>query len=102
MVLYSRWTLEPTFSNGPSTNTYSDQLFRFSWEDMKVDKIEYNLDAGRILSSTSVTLSEQLLTNKSDSEQEMNFSVSKSVTRSSTFGYSDGFTVTTGMEFSGG
>lgn len=69
---------------------------------MKVDKVEYNLDAGRILSSTPVTLTEQVLvTNSSDSEQEISFSVDKSVTRSSTFEYNTGFTVNTGTKFSG-
>jgi len=68
---------------------------------MKVDKVEYELDAGKIISSTPITLAEQVLTNNSDSEQEMSFSVNKGVTNSGTFEYSTGFTVTIGMEFSG-
>ena len=102
MTLYSRFTLDPTFSNVDSATFYRDQLFHFSWEDMNVDKVEYNLDAGRIISSTPITLSERVLRNGLDSELEMNFNVSKSVTRSSTFDYGAGFTVTIGMEFSSG
>jgi hypothetical protein len=68
---------------------------------MKVDKVEYGLDAGKIISSTPITLEEQVLTNNSDTKQKISFNVSKGVTNSSTFEYSTGFTVTVGMEFSG-
>ena len=99
--LYSRSTQEPTFSNYTPNSSYSDQHFCFLWEDMKVDKVEFNLDSGKIISSTPIVLAEQVLTNNSDTEQEMSFSVNKSVTNTSTFEYSTGFTVTVGMEFSG-
>ncbi|KAF9648929.1 hypothetical protein BDM02DRAFT_2012525 [Thelephora ganbajun] len=102
LTLFSRSSLDPTFGNHTEKNFYADQLFGFFWEDMKVDKIEYNLDAGKIISSTPIALAEQVLTNNSDSEQEMSFSVNKGVTNSSTFEYSTGFTVTVGMEFSVG
>ena len=99
--LYSRPANEPTFSNAGQNYTYSDQHFCFLWEDMEVEKVEFNLDSGRIISSTPIVLAEQVLTNNSDTEQEMSFSVNKSVTNTSTFEYSTGFTVTVGMEFSG-
>ena len=101
LTLFSRISPDPTFLNYTEKNFYADQLFGFIWEDMKVDKVEFNLDSGKIISSTPITLAEQVLTNNSDSEQEMSFSVNKSVTNSSTFEYSTGFTVTIGMEFSG-
>ena len=101
MTLFSRSTPDPTFWNHTEKNFYADQLFGFIWEDMKVDKVEFNLDSGKIISSTPITLAEQVLTNNSDTEQEMSFSVNKSVTNSSTFEYSTGFTVTIGMEFGG-
>jgi len=102
LTLFSRVSQDPTFSNYTSSSFYSDQLFRFIWEDMKVDKVEFNLDAGKILASTPITLAEQVLTNNSNSEQEMSFSVNKAITNTSTFEYSTGFTVTVGMEFSVG
>ena len=92
---------DPTFANYSAGYFSADQLFDFLWEDMKVDKVEYKLDEGRIISSTPIGLAEQVLTNYSDVEQEMGFNVNKSVTNSSTFQYSIGFTVTAGMEFSG-
>lgn len=101
MALFSRTNQEPQFLNYTASEPYSDQYFRFIWEDMKVDRVEFNLDDGNILSSTPIVLAEQVLTNQTDREQEMSFSVDKSVTNSSSFEYSTGFTVTVGIEFSG-
>jgi len=98
-ALYSRVSQDPTFSNYSAGYPHTDQHFNFWWEDMKVDKIEYKLDAGKIISSTPITLGDQVLTNNSDVEQEMSFSVSKSVSNSSSFQFSTGFTITAGMEF---
>ncbi|KAF9648921.1 hypothetical protein BDM02DRAFT_3128687 [Thelephora ganbajun] len=102
LTLFCRSYPDPTFGNYTENGFHPDQLFGFFWEDMKVDKIEYNLDAGKIISSTPITLAEQVLTNNTASEQEMAFNVNKGVTNSSTFEYSTGFTVTVGMEFSVG
>ena len=99
--MFSRVHPDPTFANYTEKNFYSDQLFNFLWEDMKVDKVDFDLDAGKILASTPITLAEQVLTNDSNSEQSMSFSVNKTVTNTSTFEYSEGFTLTMGMEFSG-
>ena len=79
----------------------SDQFFGFIWEDMKVDRVEFDLAAGVIGAATPIALGEEVLTNHSDTEQGMNFAVNEGVTRSSTFEYSAGFTVTVGTEFSG-
>ena len=68
---------------------------------MKVDNVEFDLEAGKIVSSKQITLAEQSLKNNSDGEQEMSFSVDKSVANSSTFEYISGFTATIGMEFKG-
>ena len=101
LALVSRTAAEPYFFNHDEKIFYADQLFGFIWEDMQVDKVEFNLNSGKIISSTPVVLAEQVLTNNSDTEQEMSFSVNKGVTNSSTFEYSTGFTITVGMEFSG-
>ena len=99
--MFSRISPDPTFANYTDKNFYSDQLFKLMWEDMKVDKVDFNLDAGKILSSTPITLAEQVLTNNSNSDQEMSFSVNKSITNTSTFEYSEGFAATVGMQFTG-
>jgi len=102
LTLFSRVLPEPTFGNHPEKSFFPDQLFRFIWEGMKVDKIDFNFDAGKILWSTPLTLGEQVFTNNSDTEQELNFKVKKSVTNSCTFEYGGGFPVAVGMEFHGG
>lgn len=92
---------DPTFANYTASNFYSDQLFTFQWEGMKVDKVDFDLNAGKVISSTPISIAEQVLTNNSDQNQEMSFSVNKSITNTSTFEYSSGFTVTLGLEFTG-
>ena len=79
----------------------SDQFFGFIWEDMKVDRVEYNLAAGVIGTATPIALGEEVLTNDSGTEQEMSFAVNQGITCSSTFEYSTGFKVTVDTEFSG-
>ena len=92
---------DPTFANYTAKDFHPDQLFGFLWEDMKVDKVDYNLTAGHILSSNPVTIAEQVLTNNSEHDQEMTFSVNKGITNTTMFQFSTGFTVTAGMEFTG-
>jgi hypothetical protein len=99
--LFSRVTPEPTFLNYTSTNPRPDQLFGFVWEDMKVDKVEFDVDAPRSSARRRVTLGSKVLTNNSDSEQEMPFNVTRASPTRALFEYSSGFTVTAGMEFSG-
>jgi len=101
LTVVSRVHMSPEFCNYRDDDFYSDQLFNFEWEDVNVDRVKYKLDDGKIVFSTPITLSEQVFTNDSDSEQEMNFSTDKSVTNSSAFKHSTGFTVTSGMKFSG-
>ncbi|KAF9648919.1 hypothetical protein BDM02DRAFT_3114616 [Thelephora ganbajun] len=102
LTLFCRSYPDPTFGNYTENDFHPDQLSGFFWEDVKVDKIEYNLDAGKIISSTPITLMGQVVTNKMGSEQQSTLSVNKGTTSSSTFEYSIGFTVTLGMEFSVG
>ena len=99
--MYSRISHDPTFGNHTDKNFHENQLFKLIWEDIKVDKVDFNLDAGKILSSNPITLAEQVLTNHFDSEQQMSFSVSKTVTNTSSFEYGEGFTVSAGLEFIG-
>ncbi|KAI0757737.1 hemolytic lectin [Daedaleopsis nitida] len=102
MAMFSRTNEYPYLYNIESGKIYSDHYFSFIWEDMQVDRVDFDLEAGFIVSSTPITLAGQTLTNNSDVEQEMSFSVDKGVTNTSSFEYSTGFTVTVGMEFSVG
>jgi len=101
LTLFSRLHAQPEFWNYTDSDFYSDQLFNFQWESVKVDRVKYKLDGGKVVFSMPITLTEQVFTNNSDSEQEMSVSVNETVTNSSAFKYSTGFTVTNGMEFSG-
>ena len=88
---------DPTFSNHNERDFLPDQLFSFLWEDMKVDNVELDLDAGKIVFSKPVTLMEQTLTNNSDTKHGMTFNIDESVANSSTFEYGTGFTAAIGM-----
>lgn len=101
-ALVSRLSPDPTFSNSSSNEFHTGQLFSFFWEEMNINRVDFKLDAGSILTSTPITLGEQVLTNNSDTEREMSFSVEKSVSNSSTFQYNTGFRPTIGTEFSVG
>ena len=100
-ALYSRSSPDPTFWNHDKNEFFPDQLFSFLWEEMEVNNVEFDLAAGKIVTSKQITLAERTLKNNSDGEQEISFSVDKTITNSSTFEYGAGFTATVGMEFWG-
>ncbi|KAJ3476704.1 hypothetical protein NLI96_g10979 [Meripilus lineatus] len=81
---------------------WPDQFFSFLWEDMRVDRVDYDLHLAQVLSSTPLVIANQTLTNDTNLEQEMSFELNESVQNTSTFEYSTGFTVTVGTSFSVG
>ncbi|KAI0038962.1 hypothetical protein FA95DRAFT_1528853, partial [Auriscalpium vulgare] len=96
-VIYSRVEAKPEFLNYPSDGTiYPDQHFSFLFEAMQVDKIDYDVKLGKVVSSASLILVSKPLKNDSDKEQEMKYELDESVTHTSTFEYSSGFTVALG------
>ena len=99
--MFSRSSPDPTFLNHDERGFFPDRLFSFLWEDMKVENVEFDIDAGKIVFSKPVMLVEQTLANSSDIEQEMTFNVGKSVANSSTFEYGTSFTAAAGMELRG-
>ena len=101
MALFSRTTQDPYFWNHPAGGTYNDQYFSFLFEDMNIDKIEYDLKLGKILTSTPLVLANQTLTNNSDQDQQMSFSLSQTVTHTSSFDYTLGFTIGLQTKFKG-
>nr|BAC78490.1 Hemolytic lectin LSLc [Laetiporus sulphureus] len=101
-ALVSRTNLEPYFWNSAQTPIRSDQYFIFLFKDMRIDKIEYDLKDGRILSSTPNVLATQTLANTSSQTQEMSFNLSQTLTQTSTFAYTAGFTIAVGTAFKAG
>lgn len=68
---------------------------------MKVDKVEYDLKLGKIISSTPLVLANQTLKNDTNHEQEMSFQLNEATSHTSTFEYTLGFTLTIGATFTG-
>ena len=66
---------------------------------MNIDRIEYDLKLGKILSNNPLVLANQTIYNDTDLDQEMSFQLNETTTHTSTFEYSTGFTVTVGSEF---
>ncbi|KAI0741309.1 hemolytic lectin [Daedaleopsis nitida] len=102
VAVYSRTDQPPFLANIDQTQLSGDQFFTFIWEDMQVDKVEYNLDAGTIVSSNPIILSEETFTNNTNAPTEVSFVVDQAVKTTSEFEYSTGFPVTFGMAFSVG
>ncbi len=101
VVIFSRTSSDPKFGNYTKAGVHSDQYFSMVFEDMVVKRVEYDVARGKILKVTPHVLANQTLRNNSDNEQEMSFHFSESVTHTSTFQYTTGFTITVGTEFSG-
>ena len=101
-VIFSRLGVDPEVSNITASAVYADQYFTFLFEDMKVDKIEYDLKSGKIVSSIPKVLAIQSLDNATDIEQEMAFELNVTETHTSTFAFTSGFTATAKLSFSVG
>ncbi|SJK98752.1 uncharacterized protein ARMOST_02021 [Armillaria ostoyae] len=79
-----------------------DHYFSFAFEDMVVRRVEYDVALGKISNETSHVLADHTLRNNSRHEQAVAFGFSESITHTSTFEYTTGFTITVGTEFSAG
>ncbi|KAK0209833.1 hypothetical protein IW262DRAFT_1281142 [Armillaria fumosa] len=101
-VLFSRTNKDPHFGNYTRTAYFDDQYFTMDFEDMIVKSVDYDVAQGKILTVTPHVLANQTLTNNSDDEQEMSFSFSETVTHTSKFEHTTGFTIEVGTEFSAG
>ncbi|KAJ7451332.1 hemolytic lectin [Mycena latifolia] len=81
---------------------YPDQFFAFEYEDMVVDRIEYELRLGKIIASTPRVLASQTLDNNTDHKQEMSFAMSEKQTQTSSFDYTTGLTLSVGATIKAG
>lgn len=68
---------------------------------MVIERVEYDLKLGKIMSSTPIMLANQTLVNDSDHEQEMSFAISETVTHTSSFNYTLGITIGVETKFKG-
>ena len=102
-MLFSRFHPEPGFYNYPASEVYGDQYWTFDFTHLSlaIKSVDYDVDQGTIDELSPITLADQTLTNNSDTEQEMSFSFSQTVTHTSTFEYSLGFQITVGTEIEG-
>jgi hypothetical protein len=101
-ALVSRRHEKPEVINHPATDVYDDQYFSFLFEDMIVDRVVYHVDQGKILASTPIVIATQQLFNHSNIEQSMEFTINETMTETSTFDYTLGFTVTVGASYKAG
>jgi hypothetical protein len=101
-VIFSRTAKEPEVWNHPSSDVYADHHFSFLFEDMQVDKIEYDLKLGKILTSTPKILANQTIVNDSDVDQTLTFEVAENETHTSSHEQTTGFSITVGTSFSAG
>ncbi|KAF8226041.1 hemolytic lectin [Tricholoma matsutake] len=96
-VLFSRTGTDPQVYNYPgSGKKYDDQYFTALFEDLKVDRIEYKLNQGKILSSTPVVIGSQTLRNESDVQQTMEFNLTDTTTNTSTWEFTQSYSITIG------
>lgn len=96
-VLVSRPATEPQVCNHPGTSEiYDDQYFTFLFEDTKIDRIEYDINRGLVLSRVPELIGTQTELNYTDVNQTVEFDFSRTETISSSFDYTLGFTITVG------
>lgn len=70
---------------------------------MTIDSIVYDIDSGKISSSTPLELSRQIADNRKSTTmaQEQKWEVSRTETHTSNFEYGSGFTIAAGVSVTG-
>ncbi|KAI9243024.1 hypothetical protein BY458DRAFT_448445, partial [Sporodiniella umbellata] len=80
-----------------------DQCWRFVYEDMIIDNIDYKIDTGKIIKSNPKAVVQQILDNsKSSQTQTMKFTYNEKITNTSTFEHTHGFEMSIGTTFKTG
>jgi hypothetical protein len=69
---------------------------------MIVDRVVYDIDRGKVLTSVPTVIATQQLVNHSNIQQSMEFSINKTMVHTSTFEYTLGFSVTVGASWDAG
>ncbi|PVF92419.1 hemolytic lectin LSLb [Serendipita vermifera] len=93
-VLFSRTDFQPEVGNCPANMLFDDHYFTFLFEDMKVNKVVFLVEEGRIVSSTLKMISEQTFTNVTDVTQNADLHIHEQVDHAHNFEYASGFPAT--------
>ncbi|KAH9475654.1 hypothetical protein JR316_0011211 [Psilocybe cubensis] len=78
------------------------QYFSFTFEHTEIDRVVYHVDQGKIVQSTPVVLATQELKNDTSIVQKLEASVDTSTEETSSFQFSQGFSLTVGLEIKTG
>ena len=100
-AVFSRTHADPQVWNYFASMVYPDHYFSFLFEEMEVVRVEYSLKMGKIVKAKSNVLATQTLTNNTNHDQEMSFSLNETEAHTSTWEYSTGFTISVGTSFNG-
>ncbi|BBN13643.1 hypothetical protein MPTK1_6g05220 [Marchantia polymorpha subsp. ruderalis] len=96
-VLVSRTHRNPTFYNHAGIgDVHEDQYFTFLFEDMAINRVEYQIDQAKVLASVPEVIGTTTLRNDSAINQTVEFDFARTETISSSFDYTVGFTITVG------
>jgi hypothetical protein len=96
-VLYSRTHNNPTLYNYPgNSNVYDDHYFTFLFEDMEINRVEYQTDQAKVLASVPEVIGTMTQRNNTAVNQTVEFDFARTETNSSSFDYTLGFTITVG------
>jgi hypothetical protein len=86
-----------------SARPEGDQFFIFEYKDLEVQRIVYDFDSARVVSSRNSELAAaQYFTNLSPFNQTQTYSISATNTRTSTFEYTHGLSISGGIKASVG
>lgn len=95
--LSSRTEPEPLLVNYPGdVSILEDQYSFFDFEDMKIDRVEYEINQTKMLDTLPKVIGRSTQRNDTDVNQTVEFDFSRTVTNTSTFDYKLGFNITVG------
>ncbi|EMD42360.1 hemolytic lectin LSL-like protein [Gelatoporia subvermispora B] len=97
LVSRSRTGIDPEVWSRSRHEIDPDQYFSFLFEDMHIDRAEYDLGLGLDLTSSSIILSEQTLKNNTKQPQEISFQISETDNHTSIFEYNTDFPIIAGI-----
>ncbi|KZS99944.1 hemolytic lectin LSLb [Laetiporus sulphureus 93-53] len=96
VALFSRTHMEPQVWNYTANEIHTDHYFSFLFEAVHVDKVEYDLKLGRIVSSARRVLASQTFENRTKQLQSTTLELCESETHSGMFEYGAGFNLAAG------
>ncbi|KAF7301947.1 Hemolytic lectin LSLb [Mycena indigotica] len=102
MVIFSRTHMTPHVSaTSPISNKWDDQYFSFVFEDLQVNRVEYDLARATIADRSLVQITVHTFTNNTSHEQQMTISSDLPAAQTFTWKYSSGFPLGDDISFKG-